>query len=374
MRDTAHSVLTSGSNANQIAIAKILKAFIFQHLTDRWGPIPFSEALQGRVNFKPIYDAQEKVYQGLFSELKEAVDLMEGGISVKGDILFGGDMESWKQFANSIRLIAALRLSKVAPEWAAVEFKEALTAGVLTSNEENIQYPFLAETNNENPWFSRFKTRTDYALSQRLVNRLLELNDSRLASFADPSQVEDIFKGAPYGEDDPSTDPASVSFPNSQYVKAQNAPLPIITYAQILFSKAEAAHLGWINEDAEQLYYAAIQVSMEQWKAYEIADFSDYIAQPEVKWNSSRTEQLIGEQKWIALFLQGYEAWAEWRRIGYPELQPAPDALNTSKQIPLRQGYPNTERDINGSNWQFAVDTWLGGEDGLDAHLWWDVD
>lgn len=363
----------SGSNNNQIAVARILKSFYFHFLTDRWGPLPYSEALKGRADFKPAYDSQEDIYRGIFKELREAVDQIDEGPPVQGDFMLNGNMDMWRKFANSIRMIAALRLSKVAPDLARTEFVDAMNAGGLTSVEENISYPFLADANNENPWYTRFRTQQLEGLSNTLVDKLLQLNDPRLHSYGDPSVLSGEHHGMPYGIDNPTEDPADISWPHSQYVRGQDTPLPLVTYAQLLFGMAEAAQLGWIGGDAAEYYYEGIKASLKQWFVNDPEVYQRYIAQPAVAWNSADPLPLIGEQKWIALFPQGYESWAEWRRTGYPHLDPAPAALNTSGQIPRRQAYPITERDLNNENWQHAVDTWLGGEDGLDSRLWWDV-
>src|SRR5690606_41087152 len=108
---------------NQLAVAKILKAYIYWNLTDRWGDVPYSQALQGEENFVPAYDTQQAIYQDLFLELKEATDMMEPG-SITNDIMYDGDMDQWRKFANSIRLLMALRLSEVEPATAQSEFKD----------------------------------------------------------------------------------------------------------------------------------------------------------------------------------------------------------------------------------------------------------
>lgn len=370
--NTKGRVAISGSNNNQIALSKILKTYYYFQMTDRWGALPNSEALNGKENLLPKYDSQQTIYFSIFEELTTAVELIESG-EVQGDYLFNGDMSKWEKFAHSIRMIAALRLSKIDPEKGKMEFIQAFDAGVIESNTENILYPYLPEFFNENPFFGDKRFSPQIALSNTLVNRLSDLKDPRLFSFADPAAASGEYIGLSHGIVNPTESSFTVSLPNSTYVAGQTTPYPILTYAQILFSKAEAAHLGWINEHAEQLYYQAIQASMEQWGAFDPTTFESYIAQSDVIWNPNKALQLIGEQKWIALFTQGAEAWAEWRRIGYPELKPAPDATNQSQQIPRRQGYPSSERDTNNENWKEAIDTWLGGVDGLDAQLWWDV-
>ena len=115
---------------------------------------------------------------GCIKELKEAVNQIDNGDPVAGDLLFNGDMQMWIKFANSQRLIAALRMSDANPTVAMQEFTEAMIAGVIQSNQENIMYPDLAESNNENPWYSAFRTRTDFALSNTLVDLLFNLIES----------------------------------------------------------------------------------------------------------------------------------------------------------------------------------------------------
>jgi hypothetical protein len=244
-------------------------------------------------------------------------------------------------------------------------------------------YPYLAESSNENPWFNRFRTRTDWALTTTLVNNMrfpigsvpgedMEMQDPRLAVYGDPAPNYGYVRGMPFGiaaAGDIIND--EISFPNDPMVRGQDAPLPIITYAQMLFSQAEAVYRGWMSGNARQLYEDAIKASMMQWGVYDDATFQDFIARPEVAWDDNRGLELIGYQKWVALYLQGVEAWSEWRRLDYPELMPAPDPLNDSGEIPRRQGYPVSERDLNGPNYEAGVQM-LGGPDVLDTPLWWD--
>ena len=91
--EIAPKAAANGSNANQIAVAKILKSYIFWWMTDNWGDIPYSGALKGE---RPDYDKQQDIYTGLFNDLKAAVAGFDGGPAVKGDILYGGDQPNGK--------------------------------------------------------------------------------------------------------------------------------------------------------------------------------------------------------------------------------------------------------------------------------------
>jgi hypothetical protein len=373
---TAPNMTPNGSNANQIAVARILKAYIFLHITDRFGDIPYFDALQRRENFRPKFDTQQAIYDDLFKELKEAVAQMDGGATVSGDILFNGDLDQWRIFANTMRLVMALRLSKVDATKGETEFNAAMSDGVISSNDENVVFTYLNDDNNDNPWQDAFQTRLDYAISEPFENLLSAVNDPRLAAFANKASATGTFVGMPYGlsqEDAGTYANSSVSFLGNA-MRQQTSPTYIYTWSQVLFSMAEAAHLGWIagGEAAAADYYNdAIAASWEQWGVYDAVAFATYIVQPTVAYSSANAMERIGTQKWISLYLNGYEAWAEWRRIGFPELDPAPASLNPGG-IPRRQAYPSFEATLNKQNYDEAVGRM--GSDDLNGRVWWDVE
>lgn len=374
--ETAVDASKNGSNANQIAVARILKAYIFLHLTDRFGDIPYSEALKRTENFKPKFDSQKDIYTDLFKELKEANAQMDGGTAVVGDLLLGGDMDHWKIFANTIRMVMALRLSKVDAATGKTEFAAAVADGVITSNDENIMYNYLADDNNDNPWQDAFETRLDHTVSKPFVDKLLAVDDPRLAVFANKAVATGTYVGMPYGLPEAEAGAianSAVSFLGDA-MRQQTSPSYIYTYAQVLLSLAEAAHLGWIpggDVAAAGYYNDAIKASWEQWEVFDAGDYAAYVANPAVVYNGAKYAELIGFQKWVTLFLQGYEAWAEWRRLGYPVLTPAPASLNQGGGIPRRQAYPSFEVTLNTDNYN-AAKTALGGTDDLNGRVWWD--
>ncbi|MEX0647638.1 MAG: SusD/RagB family nutrient-binding outer membrane lipoprotein [Balneolaceae bacterium] len=382
--ETRGDVLSGGSNANQIAVARILKAYFYQMMTDRWGMIPYSAALQGKDNFAPSYDTQSDIYEDIISELKAAVDQMDDGAGVRGDILFSGDMAQWALFANSLRARAALRLSDANATLAAAEFADAVDDGLV---EEDVMYPYLADADNENPWYTRFRTRTDYAIHETIADYMKGLEDYRITVYANAAPDEDNgddvvtfdeIVGMPFLEDAGELPNAAISFPGSAIgaggpsVGVQSAPLPIITVAELNFAQAEAIERGWITGVAADYYYDGIEASWNQWGVYDDADFAAYIANTEVLYGTADWEERIGTQKWIALFPLGFEAWSEWRRLEYPALEPNPFASSTNPEIPLRFTYPSSESTINGANYEAAVNE--QGEDSPYTKVWWDVD
>jgi hypothetical protein len=373
---TAKDMISGGSNANQIASARIMKVYFFQMIVERWGPAPYSEALKGADNLRPAYDTQDAIFGDLLTELSQAIAQFDSGVGPTGDILFDGNVNAWKAFANAMRVRLALRLADANPSLARSTFESA-ASGVITSN---VMYPYLSDAANQNPWYGRFQTRTDYAVSDVFVDYLKSIQDPRLLKYAEPApdfddkdgvvEFSDI-NGMPYDTEDPGAiTNAQVSFP-SRFIGAggpgvgiQSAPLPIITVAEMHFAMAEAGARGWSLPvgDAPTHYALGVKASMEQWGVYDAAAYAAYMAQAEVAYNAANYKKSIGTQKWIALYPNGYEAWSEWRRLDYPVLTPHSGALNTSGKIPVRHAYPTSEVQLNSENYQAAVSQ-LGKDD-----------
>lgn len=359
----------NGSNANQIAAAMILRVYYLHGMTDRWGMIPYSEAIQGLNNQYPKYDSQQDVYMGLFTELDAALGMIDGGNGPAGDILFRGDMDQWRTFGNTIKMVMALRLSNADASTGSAKFNQAM-AGAISSNDENIQYTYLTEDTNDNPWQDRFETRKDYLMSDVFVDALIgdgdetAPEDPRLEKYADPAFTSGTFVGAPYGESNSATD--DYSFITTNIIDKGDAPLMIYTYAEVLFARAEAAAMGWTSEDESALYDMAIQASMDQW-GVDSADAATYIAA-----NPYGAEADIAYEKWVALYLQGYNSWHEWRRqkaMGYEVPLTAPDdLLSNATGIPQRHAYSATAGSLNKDNYDAAVST--QGTDDLNTVTW----
>ncbi|RYF96350.1 MAG: SusD/RagB family nutrient-binding outer membrane lipoprotein, partial [Chitinophagaceae bacterium] len=321
-----------------------------------------SEALLQNANLVPKFDKQEDIYVDLFKELKEASAQFDGGVAVTGDIFLNGSAERWKSFANSVRLIMALRLSKANPTLGKTEFLAAKADGVVTTAETNFEYQHLAETANQNAWFGRYLTRFDYAISTTFLDFLEDRADPRLPVFADkPTDGNANYVGMPFG----LASTSGIANNSVSYVginlRKQNSVERVLSSAHVLFTLAEGEKLGWnagnAPDDAQAaLYYNdGIKVSMEEFGAYDATAYAAYIAQPTVAYAPADAIRLISEQRWTALYLNGYEAWAEWRRTGFPVLSPGPSPLSVGGQIPRRQAYQVAERDLNLTNYNAVI-------------------
>lgn len=368
--ETKSEAIKFGSNNNQIAVANLVKAYYFQFMTDNWGMLPYLTANKGtEVEFNK-FDSQETIYNSLFTEIEKALSLIDlSSDGPTGDILFRGDMNKWKIFGNSLMMNMALRLSKKAPTVGKKYFNIAKNNGVISSNNENIYFSNSVEY--QNPWYVRFvvNNRSDYLLSDTFVNALIGSGtntapeDPRLAKYGKKADDTGVFNGAPYGDSNSNT--KAFSFITDDITQNQTSKAPIYTYAQMLFNMAEAAQLGWTTSDtAENYYKKGIEASMGQWSV-DSTDISTY--------TSSRPAfdgmKSIAYEKWVALYLQGYEAWFDWRKQGSDQVSLTKPAAALTQGIPNRQAYPLTAISSNKENYDAAVAA--QGEDNLDTKVWW---
>jgi Starch-binding associating with outer membrane len=357
-----------GPIANQLAVAKILKAYYFWHTTDRWGDIPYKDALKGSADLTPEYDTQKSIYDSLFLLLDNANTTIVAG-DILNDIIYLGKMDKWRKLANTIRLLMALRISEVDPVKAKDEFIKALAGGIMTSNADNLVFKHLAEAANENYWYDQIKDqgRQWWALSTVLVDKMKPAGDPRLPIYGNKNSSGQYVGLEPGRLDGLSTTAFSLL---GSAIWKQDAPIYLVTYAQALFAKAEAAKRGWIaggDVEAEANYKLAIEHSVRQWNNNDTTGLSAMRNHESVAYTPASAMERIATQRWVHLFMHGYEAWAEWRRTGYPVL-----TKPGGKDVPTRQGYPTDEQFKNKVNYDKAVQTQFSGNDGLYGKLWWD--
>jgi Starch-binding associating with outer membrane len=395
---------TATSSVHEKAIAKILKSYFILSITDRWGDVPYTEALRGQTNFSPKYDAQLDIYKAVFKDLADGVTEL-GTVSppVAGDIVYAGSPAKWQKLGNTIRMIAALRLSKRYPnvgELAQVEFNAAVTnaAGIIASNADNftIVHPGGPQASVfQNPWYRTYLTRDDYAISKTMTDCLSGLSDPRIGAFATSGT------GFPYG----LTRDLAISFTNAiansqGRVLAVNkrtelSPVVIIGASQALLAWAEGLERGWAtNGTAQTAYEAGVAASFAEWgitmpAGYLTSGPANYltgagvaaIGQNVAPWDAIPASQnaatptartRIQLQRWLATYPNGNEGWAEWRRTGVPDLRPTRFATNAGGKIPRRFVYGTNESATNPAQLAIAVARLAGG-DTQDAKVWWDL-
>lgn len=362
-----------GSANNQIATARILKAFIFWQITDKWGDIPYSEALRGEEELTPVYDSQETIYKDLIKELKEANAQFDAGAAASGDLLYRGSAAAWKRLANSLRMLIALRTSKVYPnpgEWAATEFAAAYNDAnsYINDSTQNLALYYPGTAAYRSPWYNLYNGRADFGESKTMTDLMAAFSDPRQAAFGSSTI------GFPYGLTRGDAVVFGENNPNYAWVlasakRAAGAPVVAISSAHVLLAIAEARQRGWITGSVDDAYQKGISESWRQWGVR--GDLTAYMGQGIVSLAGGNELQKIQLQQYFAFYPDGSHAWANWRRTGIPALIPSPNASNPGKQIPRRFTYGSLAYSVNGENTNAAIGRLTGG-DTPDARVWWD--
>lgn len=355
-----------GSNNNQIAIARILKAYNYMMLTDAYGDIPYFDALKG--NGTIAYDKQELIYPDLIKELKAAVAQFDGGLTVQGDVMYNGNTTRWKKFANSLIATIALRMSKANPTLGKAEFTAAIAAGVIDNNSDNagIAYP---GGNYRNPIYNYYviTQRFDFAVSKTITDNLTAKNDPRINTFGSNP------KGFPYGLTRSDALAWQTANPTFAFLYAftatpQTGTMFLMTAGQMYLARAEAARLGWTTEVVIAMYESGITAEMNRWGITNSAAIATYLAQTSVALTGAASDsQKIAEQRWLSYFPDGNQGWAEWRRTGFPALAPVPGSAN---QVPRRIPYGPNEPLYNPTNYATAAASY--NSNSQNAKVWWD--
>lgn len=370
---TAGKALGNGSNNNQIAIARILKAYYFFFLTSMYGDIPYSQALKGNGN--TAYDPQQAIFTDLIKELKQAVDQFDNGAAIKGDIMFNGNTALWKKFANSARLLIALQMAKKDAATGKTEFNAALThsAGVISSNAENVVIAYPGGVYNHPGYqYYNITQRADYAESKTMVDSLTSKSDPRINAYGSSTV------GFPYG----LTRDNAVTFANANtnyarvlaagYRQATSS-VVIIGAANIYLARAEAVERGWTTEDKASMYATGVQMSWQQWSVYNAATFATYMGNAGIALGGATGTdmQKIATQEWLAWYPIGWQGYNVWRRTGFPLLTPAP---GTTTGIPRRFPYGPNEYNYNPVNVAAAAALYsVGGvSDSQWGRIWFD--
>jgi hypothetical protein len=389
-------------NAAIYAIANIWKVQMFLPRTDYWGPIPYSQVGNGLKTVQ--YDSQEAIYKDFVATLKKsATDLAAfKGQTVLGnnDQIYGGNVDKWILFANTMRLRLAIRMSNVDPALAKSEAESAVAGGILSTNADDA---FLKTTTNSLNPMNQATAWNEFRMSAAMESVLKGYNDARMSKFYAPvAGTTNTFKGLRNGypradlglaENAPNANSnvANNFLPDNQF----SNPFLIMNAAEAHFLKAEGALKGWNmgTGTAKEFYEMGITTSMRQWGITDAAAITAYIngtttpialndkvktpalTDVAVKWSddaSKRLEQVI-TQKWLALYPNGHEAWAEYRRTGFPKLYPRVVSENPdvpANAVVRRTPFTIGESQTNATGLATGKEK-LGGTDNAATRLWW---
>lgn len=362
MRDCHIIIAKSDESPHFAGIAKILMAVNLGIATSFWGDVPYSEAFLVD-NFLPRYDQQELIYEEIQQLLDEAILLLNQDVGLKSpvqfDLIFKGNQGSWIKTALALKARYYLHLIK-RDEGAAMDVINLFEGKeIMTSNE--VPWFYFGESQNEaNPLGSFGADRPAHlVMGGFLLNLMLDSSDPRIEKYTyRDSRINEYLLYEADNED--------------LFWTQFDSPLPIISRSEVLFILAES-HLRIGNLSQSDAYLQeAILSNMLVLGVQDYDIYLDNVGSVLDQQNFSDQLQLIIEQKYIAMFSQSsIEAWIDYRRTGFPELSPSPNAnesFNPSKIIPRRFLYPISERNTNNANLQEALDR--QGVDFLDVDLW----
>jgi hypothetical protein len=404
--DIINQTKDDATRTNLYNAARIWKAYTFMILTDTYGDVPYSEAGRGFLDqiIKPVYDTQQSIYTDILKELDEASAALDAAKpKISGEILYAGDITKWKRFGYSLLMRAAMRLTKIAPTTSQTYVAKAVAGGMMQSNADNAKLLRTPEYPNPIGTEISGNEKANYYAQKFFVDLLKATNDPRMGSLlqryvgaqnatqqtnAIRSKDPALAKGMPLGYNDVTIATTFAAegvvslYDYSQFdwnvVFTNSSPQWFCTYSQTQLLLAEAIVRGWTTGTAATNYSNAIQADLQR-----MADFgttavipagtiTTYVAaNPLVVGNELK---MIGEQYWVVSVPNGFEAWSNFRRTGYPQLVPNPyPASEIPGEFIRRHVYPDRESVSNKANLDAAV-TAQGGAANckMNGRVWWD--
>lgn len=387
------------NNKNYLAVGKFLRAFHFFNLTLKFGDIPYSEAVMGESGITQAkYDTQEKVMEGILTELQEANDLINSSDKIEGDIIYNGDATKWKKLINSFRLKILITLSKknnigkyiVASEFASIATSQPL----ISSDSDNGELKFFDAADSRYTMFNNSGYGSSLYMADYFVNLFKERQDPRLFTLAqqttsakEAGKAITDFTGynggnpvSPYSDNAALVAAKNISKINERFYKdPTNEPSSILSYSELEFILAEAATRGWISSAAKIHYENGIKANFNFYQTFVKNsqmyfagfDATQYLAKTLVVFdNSASTESKLEKiltQKYMTMFHQSqWTSYYDYLRTGYPNLP-----LQSGITAPFRFRYPQEEYNYNNANLQIALASQYNGEDKITSKPWW---
>lgn len=353
---------------NKLMIIDILEVYTFQRLVDIFGNVPYSEALDIDATLNPAYDDGLTIYKDLFARLDAAIAGLQDGDSYGGaDIIYGGDVASWKAFAYSLQLRMAVTIAD-AGDPIAKTAAEAASSHTFASSADNATLQYASEPlANTNPLYQDLiaSGRKDFVPANTLVDIMNGLNDPRRAAYFElnPDANGEEYVGGTYG--------STSAYGNFSHIGAvinePTFPFSLMTYTEVEFLKAEAAARGWnVGGTALEHYTNGVTSSFADWGVDGAAAYISTIG-----WDGATDwKKAIGMQAYLAYYTRGFEAWTTIRRLDWPTMNVPEAAVTTDGGIPRRFTFPVNEQTLNKTNYYQAADA-VGG-DFMETKLFWD--
>nr|WP_315402508.1 SusD/RagB family nutrient-binding outer membrane lipoprotein [uncultured Sphingobacterium sp.] len=366
-------------------VAYILKAYTFQVATDAFGDIPLSEALNAAEFISPKYEKQEVVYDSIFNFIDKGIALLgtsQANAVGSQDMIFGGDLKKWKAFANTLKLRAYLRISNVNASKATAGIK-ALYASSPIFLDQDATIIYTTTGGNENPLYNEMvglRKVQNVVASSTAVNAFVANSDPRRFAFYEKvvnidGKVQDTIAHIAQGAYRTNTNksvssPSALVAANANATTSATAPVKLLSNTESLFLQAEAALKGWGNGDAKSLFQQGVTASFKA-TGFSDAEAKTYLANAkdakfdDISDTETKLKAIITQKYYAMCGFQGFEAWTEWRRTGYPTFfTTSVESLLGAGRMPLRMPYANSEAT---SNLNYP------GNVLIYVPVWWDV-
>jgi len=409
--DHMHELAVKQGDKSLEAIALTFKVLFFSNMTDMFGSVPYEDAFSGRKiggTLTPKFNTQKDIYQFLFEDLENANDIYAQNpifLNPSMDGMYGGNMTKWRKFNNSLYLRLLCRVSGRSEMNVGAKMTEIITNPskypIFTSNADNATVKF----SGVDPYINTFGTTTesDFTKSGRKLTRQLismtVITENGNQIYVDP-RLPIIGKKNTVASDNPyniwigtksgctdlerATVDRGTSWLNYKVFCRKDATATFMDYAEIQFILAEAALKNLISggaSAAKNYYEAGVRASMEKWSALgaysetptsiSSAEINTFLSSKLGSWDlASNKEELIGNQKYLALFWIGMEAYHEYRRTGYPVLTIGEGTVYNDNVFPTRFGYPPTTVSTNSANVAIALEQ-MGGPNNMKTPVWW---
>ncbi|MBS0000059.1 MAG: SusD/RagB family nutrient-binding outer membrane lipoprotein [Cyclobacteriaceae bacterium] len=379
------------------ALAQIWRVIVYERIANYWGPIPYSQVNNAEPNVP--YDSERDIYLSFFKTLDDALAILnanQGGNAFgANDQIYGGDIDKWIIFANTLRLRIAMRISNVEQTIAQTEAEKAVTAGVMTSNDDDAIFQTTANSPHNMP---RMVPWNEFRMSAAMESVLKGYEDPRMEEFFSPAVTDGEYRGLRNGYEIVDLAKPELFYDNLSRlgprwipVDVQSTlPWEIMLSPEAYFLRAEGALRGWaMGGSAEELYNLGIEKSMIYWGITDPSAIAAYqqstnvpiathdapvpLSTIPVKYDPAVALEQIMTQKWLGLYPDGWEAWAEVRRTDLPRMYPRMASENPDvapDEMMRRVQFVSGEYETNSEAVQDALQK-LGGPDKGSTRLWW---
>lgn len=392
------------------AVAQILRVVLYERIANYWGPIPYSQVNNTEASVP--YDGEQEMYMSFFSTLDVALATLEanrgGNAFGANDQIYGGDIDKWIKFGNTLRLRIAMRISNVDAQKAKTEAEKAVAGGVMMSNDDDAS---IQTTPNSINGMNRYTPWNEFRMSAAMESVMNGYEDPRRSGFFMPTResYDENFAGYNGGppvwtglrngyeivdlQGDPDLDVNKLSAIGPRWfdvaLKDSN-PWDVMLSPEAYFLRAEGALKGWaMDGTAEELYNKGIEMSMKFWGITDPAVIAAYqqstkvpiathdapnpVSTIPVKFDPANALEQIATQKWLALFPDGWEGWADVRRRDLPKMYDRMASENAdvaANEMMRRVEFVSSEYETNNAAVLDAI-TKLGGPDNGSTRLWW---